>query len=47
MGQSKAQAAKDFLKFLPTIPSSNIQVFLDSLKREGSDGATGAKSVTY
>jgi hypothetical protein len=47
IGWNKAQAAKDFLEFLPTIPSSDIQVFLDGSKREGLDRATGARSVTY
>jgi ribonuclease HI len=47
IGRKKAQAAEDFLKFLPTIPSSDIQVFSDGSKSEGSDGATGAGSVTY
>ena len=43
----KAQAAKDFIEFLPTIPSSDIQVYSDGSKSEATDGATGAGSVTY
>jgi len=46
-GRSKAQAAKDFIEFLPTIPSSDIQVYSDGSKSEATDGATGAGSVTY
>jgi len=46
-GRSKAQAAKDFTDFLPTIPSSDILVYSDGSKSEATDGAAGAGSVTY
>jgi len=47
IGQKKTHAAKDFLKFLPSIPGSDIQVFSNGSKREGLDRATRARSVTY
>ena len=46
-GRSKAQAANDFIEFLPTIPGSDIQVYSDGSKSEATDGAAGAGSVTY
>jgi len=47
MGRTKAQAAKDFLDFLPSIPGSDIQVYSDGSKSEATDGLAGAGSVTY
>ena len=47
MGRTKAQAAKDFLDFLPSIPGSDIQVYSDRSKSEATDGLAGAGSVTY
>ena len=46
-GRTKAQAAKDFIEFLPSILSSDIQVYSDGSKSEATDGLTGAGSVTY
>jgi ribonuclease HI len=47
IGRTKAQAAKDFMDFLPSIPGSDIQVYSDGSKSEATDGLTGAGSVTY
>ena len=47
MGRKRAQAAEDFLKFLPSIPKGDMQVFSDGSKKEDTDGATGAGSVTF
>ena len=46
-GRSKAQAAKDFTEFLPTISSSDIQVYFDRSKSEAIDSVAGTSSVTY
>jgi hypothetical protein len=46
-GRTKAEAAEDFLAFLPTIPPGDIQVFSDGSKSESTDGSTGSGSVTY
>lgn len=47
MGRSKEEAAKDFNEFLLTVPGSDLQVFSDGSKSEGTDGMAGGGSVTY
>jgi ribonuclease HI len=46
-GRTKEAAAKDFLAFLPTVPSGDIQVFSDGSKSEATDGSTGGGFVAY
>lgn len=47
LGRSKEQAAKDFERFIPTIPGSDLQVFSDGSKSEALDGATSGASFTF
>lgn len=47
LGRDKETAARDFLEFLPSIPVSDIQVYSDGSKAEGTDGLAGAGSVMY
>jgi ribonuclease HI len=47
LGRDKETAARDFLDFLPTVPVSDIQVYSDGSKAEGTDGSAGAGSVMY
>jgi hypothetical protein len=47
LGRDKETAARDFLDFLPTVPVSDIQVYSDGSKAEGTDGSAGAGSVIY
>jgi len=46
-GRTKAEAAEDFLAFLPIIPPGDIQVFSDGSKSESTDRSTGSGPVTY